>query len=138
LRGEFYKELKKKEEDEFKEHTEKRVLNILENTVKFEAANFSAVNNTILDKALSALDTAVKGSNVQEESLQSSMAVLKNMGKGSKGGASDPLSTAVINALRDYSKELEGMSSADKDKMIALTQAQIDQIKTMDNTFQEN
>lgn len=137
LRGEFYKELKKKEEDEFKEHTEKRVLNILENTVKFEAANFSAVNNTILDKALSALDTAVKGSNVQEESLQSSMAVLKNMGKGSSG-ASDPLSTAVINALRDYSKELEGMSSADKDKMIALTQAQIDQIKAMDNTFQEN
>lgn len=96
MRGEFYKELKKKEEDEFKEHTEKRVLNILENTVKFEAANFSAVNNTILDKALSALDTAVKGSNVQEESLQSSMAVLKNMGKGSKGGASDPLSTAGL------------------------------------------
>jgi hypothetical protein len=109
----------------------------LENTVKFEAANFSAVNNKILDKALSALDSAVKGSNVQEESMQSAMAVLKNMGKGGKAGASDPLSKAVINALREYSKELEGMSSADKDKMIALTQAQIDQIKAMDTTFQE-
>jgi hypothetical protein len=101
LRGEFYKELKKKEEDEFKEHTEKRVLSILENTVKFEAANFSAVNNKILDKALSALEIAVKGPTVQEESMQSAMSVLKNMGKGGAKGASDPLSTAVINALRE-------------------------------------
>lgn len=137
MRGEFYKALKQKEENDFKEHTEKRVLAILENTVKFEAANFSAVNNKILDKALSALDNAVKGSNVQEESMQSAMAVLKNMGRGSSAGASDPLSKAVINALREYSKELDGMSSADKDKMIALTQAQIDQIKAMDTTFQE-
>lgn len=101
LRSQFYTELLKKEEDEFKEHTEKRVKAILEQTVKYEDANFSAVNNKILDKALNALESAVSGSNVQQESLQSAMGVLKSMGNKSASGASDPLSNAVISALRD-------------------------------------
>jgi len=97
----FFKFVVKKEEDEFKEHTEKRVKAILEQTVKYEDTNFSAVNNKILDKALNALESAVSGSNVQQESLKSAMGVLKSMGNKSASGASDPLSNAVISALRD-------------------------------------
>lgn len=65
--------MKIKEEKEFKQQIEKRVLAILDNTVKFETANFTAVNNKILNKAITALEDAVKGENVQEESLKSAM-----------------------------------------------------------------
>lgn len=95
------------------------------------------MNNKILERALGALETAATGANVQQESLQSAMAVLKSMGSSSKSGASDPLSSAVISALREYSRELEGMSAEQRDKMIALTNAQIDAIKAMDKGLQQ-
>lgn len=98
LRQEFYRELQKKEEAGFRQHTTNRILTVLENVEKLEKGNFNVINNKVIKDALETLENAVQDKKVQEQSLDTAIKQLRSVGKKASS-IRDPLSEAVINSL---------------------------------------
>lgn len=113
-----------------------RVGAVLQAVEKFEGANFAAVNNSVIRKALEALDQSIQGDHVKEVSFKAALERLRSIKQPAKA-EKDPLTEAVLGSLSKSRDEFAKMDKGQQDQLVMLSDAQREQVKALDKNLRE-
>lgn len=109
------------------------------NTVqRYEEANFSTINNNMIDRAVKILEESIENSETQDKSMDIAIQQLKTIKDKNSTPVQDPLTVHVLDSLNHSRLEHENLSVAEQQKLLELTNDQMDKIRKVDERLKKD
>lgn len=109
-----------------------RTQTILKQAVVFEDANRTSLLNQIVDEALKALDSAMKGPKIKEIEQKMFDSALEGLSKGVMEYNNDPILPLVMTVVKEKAASFQKLSKEEQIKLISLTNNQLASIRAAD------
>ena len=124
------------EESYLKNHLKERTINLLEGAKTMEAQNKKKITTEVLTNIKQKMKS-LKDSPSQEIKDDSFTRALDGIRKGTINYGQDKVLQNLLEVTRTEISKINGLSEAEKDKMLCLTEAQLQSLKSADELAQK-